>query len=252
MRLARPGRRLAALPLGVGGERRRRPRARPGRPPAGPERALEPREEALRRFRERSDDRLDRLDDLDGAFRLDDFGTGPALRLFRVVDVNGDDFDRGSDPQNRDALTWGAIRLDRENSADARIQVSLDGAANATYEVVFVGIRDNRIGLGWVRTNNNGDFDGYSRSNQDNTGDPGASGGQPGRGLRPHPGRTGPVRHRPGHPPGLGQRSERHALGLSPPLSGPPRLPVSPSPRLPVSLVPVAPRILKDGTDRGC
>ena len=95
-----------------------------------------------------------------------------------MVDVNGDDFDRGSDPQNRDSLTWGAIRLDREDNADARIQVDLDGApANATYEVVFVGIRDNRAGLGWVRTNNNGDFDGYSRSNQDNTGDPRRFGG---------------------------------------------------------------------------
>jgi hypothetical protein len=172
---------LAALPLGVAAAsndddddrgRDRDDRLR------GLERALEAREEALRRYRERLEDRLDRLDDLDVAFRLDDFGTGPAQRLFRVVDVNGDDFDRGSDPQNRDGLTWGAVRLDRENNNDARIQVVLDGAApNATYEVVFVGIRDNRIGLGWVRTNGSGDFDGYSRSNQDNTGDPRRLGG---------------------------------------------------------------------------
>ena len=40
----------------------------------GLERALEAREEALRRFRERLEDRLDRIDDLDGAFNLGDFG----------------------------------------------------------------------------------------------------------------------------------------------------------------------------------
>ena len=142
----------------------------------GLERALEAREDALRRFRERLEDRLDRIDDLDGAFSLGDFGArgaGAALRLFRVVDVNGDDFDQGNDPQNRDALRWGAIRLDRESSADARIQVFLDGAAtNATYEVVFARYPGQaRIDLGWVSTNSSGDIATLARSNQDNTGD---------------------------------------------------------------------------------
>ena len=45
-----------------------------------------------------------------------------------MTDVNGVDFEKGADPQNRDALRWGAIRLDRESGAGARIQVFLDGA----------------------------------------------------------------------------------------------------------------------------
>src|SRR5687768_6534101 len=132
----------------------------------GSARALEAREEALRRLRERQA-ALERRWDSWGPF------PGPAGlladRLHRVVDVNGDDFDRGNDPQNRDPLAWGAVRLLRGGpNEDARIQVALDGAAaNATYEVVFLGIRDNRVGLGWVRTNPAGDFEGVARSNQD-------------------------------------------------------------------------------------
>ena len=167
---------LAALPLGVAAAsddddrgRDRDDRLR------GLERALEAREEALRRFRERLEDRLDRIDDLDGAFNLGDFGArgaGAALRLFRVTDVNGEDFDKGNDPQNRDPLRWGAVRLDRESSTGARIQVFLDGAAtNATYKVFFMGIRDNRSDLGWVRTNGSGDIATLVRANQDNTGE---------------------------------------------------------------------------------
>jgi hypothetical protein len=174
---------LAALPLGVAAasEDDDRGRDRDDRL-RGLERSLEAREEALRRFRERLEDRLDRIDDLDGAFSLGDFGArgaGAALRLFRVVDVNGDDFDRGADPQNRDALRWGAIRLDRENSADARIQVFLDGAAaNASYEVFFARFNNKaREQLGWVRTNGSGDVATLARSGQDNTGDVRRTGG---------------------------------------------------------------------------
>jgi hypothetical protein len=159
---------LAALPLGTAAADN--DRDDDDRRLRGLEQALENREEALRRLRERFDDRRGELTGLTGI--------GQALRLFRVNDVNGDDFDRGADPQNRDPLARGAIRLLRESNGDSRIHVLLDGAAaNATYEVVFVGIRDNRVGLGWVRTNGDGDFEGLSRSNQDNTGDPRRLGG---------------------------------------------------------------------------
>jgi hypothetical protein len=99
--------------------------------------------------------------------------------LHRVVDVNGDDFDRGSEPENRDPLAWGFVRLVRdEPSVDPLIQVALGGAAaDASYEVVFLGIRDNRVGLGWVRTFQSGAFEGLARSNQDNTGEPRRLGG---------------------------------------------------------------------------
>lgn len=142
----------------------------------GRARALEVREEALRRVRERLAALEQRWDDRDHV--LGHTGLPPG-RLQRVINVNGDDFDRGSDPQNRDPLAWGAVRLLHGGpNEDARIQVALDGAAaNATYEVVFLGIRDNRVGLGWVRTNQSGDFEGVVRSNQDNTGDPRRLGG---------------------------------------------------------------------------
>ena len=152
---------LAALPLGSAAagndddDCRRR----------GQDRAIEAREEALRRFRERLDDRRGELTGLTGI--------GRAMRLVRVNDVNGADFDRGSDPQNRDALSRGAIRLLRERNNDARINVSLDGAAaNATYDLLFYKFNDKgRDHIGWVRTNGNGDFNGLARSNQDNSGD---------------------------------------------------------------------------------
>jgi hypothetical protein len=99
--------------------------------------------------------------------------------LYRVANVNGEDFNQGSDPGSRDPLARGAVRLVRDApSVDPLIQVSLTGAVvNATYEVVFMGIRDNRVSLGWVRTNQSGNFEGVSRSNQDNTGNPGRLGG---------------------------------------------------------------------------
>jgi hypothetical protein len=152
---------LAALPLGVaaasndGDDRRRR----------GLERAIEAREEALRRFRERLDDRRGELAGVTGV--------GGAMRLVAVADVPGSDYPGGGDGANRDSLTRGAIRLLRESNNDARINVSLDGAAaNATYELIFYKFNDKgRDRVGWVRTNGNGDFDGLARSNQDNTGD---------------------------------------------------------------------------------
>jgi hypothetical protein len=139
-------------------------------------RALEVREEALQRLRGRLAELEERWNDRD---LIPDNAGLSAARLERVVDVNGDDFDRGSDPQNRDPLAWGIVRLVRGGpDEDARIHVILDRAAgNATYEVVFLGIRDNRVGLGWVRTNPSGNFDGPARSNQDNTGDPRRLGG---------------------------------------------------------------------------
>jgi hypothetical protein len=150
---------LAALPLGPAAasdddDRRRR---------RGQERAIEAREEALRRFRERLDDRRGELAGLTGI--------GRAIRLVRVNDVPESDFDRGADPQNRDSLSRGAIRLLRERD-DARVNVNLDGAAaNVTYEVHFARFKGGRESLGWVRTNGNGDFDGLVRNSQDNSGD---------------------------------------------------------------------------------
>ena len=153
---------LAALPLGAAAagnddddDRRRR----------GQERAIEAREEALRRFRERLDDRRGELAGVTGV--------GGAMRLVAVADVPGSDYPGGGDGANRDSLTRGAIRLLRESNNDARINVSLDGAAaNATYELLFYKFNDKgRDRVGWVRTNGNGDFDGLARSNQDNSGD---------------------------------------------------------------------------------
>jgi hypothetical protein len=158
---------LAALPLGAAAasnghddddDRRLR----------GLERAIEAREEALRRFRERLENRRDAITGQ----------TSLGRRLVRVNDVNGDDFDRGSDPQNRDPLSSGSVVLLRESNNDARVQVFLDNAtANAVYEVIFMGIRDNRITVGYVRTDGNGDFADTARKNSDFTGDEGRLGG---------------------------------------------------------------------------
>ena len=62
-----------------------------------------------------------------------------------------------------------------------------------------MGIRDNRIDLGWVRTNGSGDIATLARANQDNTGEVKLFGGGNRVGVfvltRDGPGR---VRHRPG------------------------------------------------------
>jgi hypothetical protein len=129
----------------------------------GLERAIQAREDALQRLRDRLDDRRDQLAGLTGVTR--------ASRLFRIGDVNTDDL--GSAPGNRDSLTNGAVRLVRESGNDARVEVVLDGAVvNVSYQVFFAGFSNkSRTDLGWVRTNGSGDFAGFTRTGQDNTGD---------------------------------------------------------------------------------
>jgi hypothetical protein len=145
---------LAALPLGAAAASNGRDdddnRAR------GLERAIEAREEALRRLRERLENRQG----------------GLSRRLFRVSQVNQNDFSGGGS----DNLSSGAVGLLR-GSSNSRVQVFLDGAnANAVYEVIFMGIKDNRTTVGYVRTDGNGDFSGIARKNSDFTGDEGTLG----------------------------------------------------------------------------
>jgi hypothetical protein len=149
---------LAALPLGVaaasnGHDDDDDNRAR------GLERAIEAREEALRRLRERLDNRQGGQG-------------GLGRRLFRVSQVNQNDFSGGGS----DNLSSGAVGLLR-GSSNSRVQVFLDGAnTNAVYEVIFMGIKDNRTTVGYVRTNGSGDFSGTARKNSDFTGDEGTLG----------------------------------------------------------------------------
>jgi hypothetical protein len=129
----------------------------------GLERAIQAREDALQRLRDRLDDRRDQLAGLNGVTR--------ASGLFRVSDINTDDL--GANLGTRDPLTDGAVRLVRESGNDARVFVALNGAsANVSYQVWFLRFSDKaRTDLGWVRTNGSGDFQGFTRTNQDNTGD---------------------------------------------------------------------------------
>jgi hypothetical protein len=129
----------------------------------GLERSIQAHEDALQRLRDRLDDRRDQLAGLTGITR--------ASRLFRVNDINTDDF--GANLGTRDPLTNGAVRLVLESGNDARVYVVLNGAsANVSYQVWFVRFSDKaRTDLGWVRTNGSGDFEGFTRTNQDNTGD---------------------------------------------------------------------------------
>jgi hypothetical protein len=132
----------------------------------GLERAIQAREDALQRLRERLDDRRDQLAGLTGVSR--------ASRLFRIEEVPDGDFDKSTlaASGNRDSLANGAVRLVRESGMDARVFVVLDGAlANASYQILFVAFNSrSRTDLGWVRTNGSGDFEGFARTNQDNTG----------------------------------------------------------------------------------
>ena len=129
----------------------------------GLERAIQAREDALQRLRERLDDRRDQLAGLTGVTR--------ASRLFPTNNFNTDDF--GASLGTRDPLTNGSVRLVGESGNDARVFVLLDGAsANVSYQVWFARFNDkSRTDLGWVRTNGSGDFEGFTRTNQDNTGD---------------------------------------------------------------------------------
>jgi hypothetical protein len=132
----------------------------------GLERAIQAREDALQRLRDRLDDRRDQLAGLTGITR--------ASRLFRIVDVAAD-VDKGGNPGpgDRNPLTNGAVRLVRESGNDARVFVVLDGAStNVSYQVWFARFNDKaRTDVGWVRTNGSGDIEGFTRTNQDYTGD---------------------------------------------------------------------------------
>ena len=139
-----------------------------------------------RRGRGRDDDLQDRLREREAELRrrLDDlrndrpFGGGQRVRLLKVTDVNGDDFDKGN-AGSQDSLDQGSVRVARDNGdASGRVTVTLVRAqANAVYEVFFLRLRGGRDRIGQLTTNGNGNFDGLVRSGSNNTGDPGRLGG---------------------------------------------------------------------------
>jgi hypothetical protein len=162
---------LAALPLGTaaaGDDSDRRNRGR------------DDRDDDIRdRLREREDELRRRLDDLRGNQPFRGIRGGQGLRLLKVADADGNDFDKGNAAGSQDGLDQGSVRVLRANGdASGRVMVRLARAqANAVYEVFFLRLRGGRDRIGQLTTNGNGNFDGLVRSGSNNSGNPGRLGG---------------------------------------------------------------------------